>query len=66
MDLDTEIQKNKALEGDVENFQKRQGLEDKIKFLEKKRPWLEYGAKKDEWTAEKDKLKEKVCDIVSH
>ena len=60
MDLDAEIQKNKALEGDVENFQRRQRFQDEIKVLEQKRPWLEYEAKRLEFSREKDKLKEKV------
>jgi len=59
VDLDAEIQKNKALEGDVENFQRRQRFQDEIKVLEQKRPWLEYEAKRLEFSREKDKLKEK-------
>ena len=62
VDLEAEIQKNKALEGDVENFQRRQRYQDEIKVLEQKRPWLEYEDKRLEWNAEKEKLKEKVCE----
>ena len=60
VDLDSEIQKNKALEGDVENFQRRQRFMDEIKVLEQKRPWLEYETKRIEWNQQKEKLKEKV------
>ena len=58
--MDSEIQKNKALEGDVENFQRRQRFMDEIKVLEQKRPWLEYETKRIEWNQQKEKLKEKV------
>jgi len=59
VDLESEIQKNKALEADVENFQRRKKYMDEIGVLNKKRPWLEYEAKRVEWISEKDKLKDK-------
>ena len=59
MDLDAEIQKNKAMEGDVQNFQRREALQRNVDDLEKKRVWLEYEVKRQEWMEQKEKLKDK-------